>query len=145
LQALDKLRPLALLLLRLALGIIFISHGYPKLFVNPHQTAAMMQHAGLPGYFAYIAGILEFFGGILLIFGLFTQIVGLIFAGEMAVAILKVHLPQGPILAVKNYEFPLILATAAFVLATIGAGLFSVDHLIFGMRARSAGRGKSKN
>jgi hypothetical protein len=35
-EALEKLRPLALLLLRAALGVIFIYHGYPKLFVNSH-------------------------------------------------------------------------------------------------------------
>jgi putative oxidoreductase len=144
-QVLDKLKPLALLLLRLAMGLIFISHGYPKLFGNPHQWVGNFEHLGMPGYFAYVAGILEFFGGMLLVAGLFTEIVGLLFAIEMTVALVKVHFPQGPLLQVKNYEFPLMLAVAGFVLATIGAGIFSLDQAIYGMRGRSPSRSKPKS
>ncbi len=36
---LDSLRPLGLLVLRMALGLIFLYHGYPKLFSAPRQTA----------------------------------------------------------------------------------------------------------
>jgi len=141
-QSLEKLKPLALLLLRLALGIIFISHGYPKLFVNLWGTVQMFQHMGFPGYFAYIAGVFEFFGGILLIAGLFTRIAGFLLACEMAVAVARVHIPQGPITQVKNYEFPLALATACFVLATVGAGLISLDHAIYRGGGARAAKGK---
>jgi putative oxidoreductase len=131
-QTLEKLKPLALLLLRVALGIIFMTHGYPKLFMHTQQAMQFFASKGFPGYFAYISGVLEFFGGLVLILGLFTRIAGLLLAGEMAVAIVKVHLPMGTILDVKNYEFPLALAAGAFVLATIGAGIISLDHAIFG-------------
>jgi hypothetical protein len=33
---------------------------------------------------------------------------------------------------VKEYEFPLAVGAACFALATVGAGLISMDHLIFG-------------
>ncbi|MGC1687613.1 MAG: DoxX family protein, partial [Candidatus Acidiferrales bacterium] len=89
---LEKLKPLALLLLRLGLGIIFVSHGFPKLFGHSQQWIVAFQHMGFPPYFAYISGILEFFGGLLLIAGLFTQIAGLLLAVEMAIAIWRVHL-----------------------------------------------------
>jgi len=49
----------------------------------------------------------------------------------MAVAIAKVHSVHG-LISVKDYEFPLTIATGCFVLATIGAGLISADHLLFG-------------
>ncbi|HUO34092.1 MAG TPA: DoxX family protein [Candidatus Acidoferrum sp.] len=130
-ELLDRLRPLALLLLRLAVGIIFVTHGYPKLFTN---TSGMMQafvHMRFPSYFVYIAGVLEFFGGLMLIAGLFTRIAAILLAGEMAVAIWRVHLPQGPITAVHNYEFPLALAVASFAMACFGAGAVSIDALIF--------------
>jgi putative oxidoreductase len=133
-EILDKLKPVALLLLRIALGVIFMFHGYPKLFENPHGAGQMFQHLGFPSYFAYIAGVFEVFGGALLILGLFTRIAGLLLAIEMTVALVRVHIPQGPITQVKNYEFPLALGTAAFVLATVGAGMISVDHAIFGVR-----------
>jgi uncharacterized membrane protein YphA (DoxX/SURF4 family) len=48
----------------------------------------------------------------------------------MCVAIWKVHSGHG-YLAVHEYEFPLTLAAALVVLASVGAGLFSIDHLLF--------------
>ncbi len=127
---LEKLKPIALLLLRLGLGFIFIYHGYPKL-VHIHQTVREFPHMGFPPYFAYIAGILEFFGGWLLIVGLFTRVTALLLAGEMAIAIIRVHLPQGGILAMSNYQLPLTLAVAAFALVAVGAGAISLDRAIF--------------
>lgn len=127
---LEKLKPLALLLLRLGLGLIFIYHGFPKL-THIHQTVSEFPHMGFPSYFAYIAGILEFFGGWLLILGLFTRVTALLLAGEMAIAILRVHLPQGGVMAVSNYQFPLALAVGAFALVAVGAGAISIDRAIF--------------
>jgi len=128
---LNKLRPLALLLLRLGLGIIFIYHGFPKLFTHMSEAATAFPHMGFPSYFAYIAGIVEFFGGCLLIVGLFTRIAALLIAGEMAIALIKVHLPQGGPLAIGNYQLPLALAVSAFTLVALGAGALSLDRLIF--------------
>jgi putative oxidoreductase len=79
-----------------------------------------------------------------LILGLFTRIGALLLAGEMAIAVLKVHLPQGPITEVKNYEFPMVLAVACFALATIGAGLISLDHAIYSGGGRSPRRTKDR-
>ena len=138
-KALTSLQPLGLLLVRVALGIIFIFHGYPKLL---HQGAGMqgffVQH-GLPGYFVYVAGILEAFGGGLLILGLFARAAGLLLAIEMAVAIWKVH-SGGGVMDVHNYEFPLTLATACLLIATTGAGMISLDWPLFesgGNRSRA--------
>jgi len=128
---LEKLSPLALLLLRCGLGIIFISHGWPKL-AHPQQAFEFFRQSGFPGYFAYVAGVLEFFGGLLLIAGLFTRIAGLLLACEMAVAIWKVILPHATYLSVGQYQLELALATGAFALATVGAGAISIDHLVFG-------------
>ena len=49
-QSLEKLKPLALLLLRLALGIILVYHGYPKLFTHTHETMQGFEHMGFPAY-----------------------------------------------------------------------------------------------
>ena len=129
-KSLNSLQPLGLLLLRSAVGIIFVYHGYPKLL---HQGAGMQgfftQH-GLPAYFVYVSGMLEVFGGGLLVLGLFARLAGLLLAIEMGVAIWKVHSSAG-ITAVHNYEFPLALGTAAFAIATVGAGMLSLDWLLF--------------
>lgn len=128
---LNGLQPLALLVLRVCLGIIFVYHGYPKLV---HANAGMQEFFvmhGLPGYLVPVAGILESFGAGLLMVGLFTRPAALLLAIEMGVAIWKVHSGHG-YLAVKEYEFPLAVGAACFALATVGAGVISMDHLIFG-------------
>jgi putative oxidoreductase len=127
---LEKLKPVALLLLRWALGLIFIYHGTPKLFGNPQPYLEFFSRIGFPSYMAYVAGVVELFGGALLIAGLFTRVAGLLLAGQMGVAIWKAHMGKG-VLAVNEYEFPLTLAVAALTLAAVGAGAISLDRAIF--------------
>jgi putative oxidoreductase len=133
-KKLEMLRPLALLLLRWGIGIVFIYHGYPKV-AHSQQWTQSFAHMGFPSYFAYIAGVLELLGGALLIAGLFTRVSGLLLAGEMAIALWRVHLPQGSLLNVGNYQLPLLLAVAAFTLAAVGAGAISLDYAIFRNKA----------
>ena len=128
-KSFNALQPLGLFLFRAALGLIFFSHGYPKLTHGGGMQNFFIQH-GLPGSFVYVAAVLEVFGGILLVLGLFTRGVALLLAIEMAVAIWKVH-SAGGYLAVHNYEFPLALCTGCFALATVGAGMFSLDYPLF--------------
>jgi putative oxidoreductase len=130
-KSMRTLQPLSLLFLRLVLAWIFVYHGYPKLV---HSTEAMRQSFmahGLPGYFVNIAAILECFGAGLLFLGLFTRPAALLLCIEMCVAIWKVHSLHG-IMSVRDYEFPLSLAAASFLLGTVGAGTFSVDNIVFG-------------
>ncbi|PYU73131.1 MAG: hypothetical protein DMG49_06680 [Acidobacteria bacterium] len=136
-KSLNSLQPLGLLILRLVLGLIFFSHGYPKVAHSaPGMQAFFVEH-GLPGYFVYISGVLEVFGAILLVLGLFTRAAALLLAIEMGVAIWKVH-STASYLAVHNYEFPLAMLAGSFALATVGAGLLSLDHPLF------EGGGKSR-
>src|SRR5258708_27251753 len=123
-KSLNSLQPLGLLVFRVALGLIFFSHGYPKL---AHSAAGMqgsfVQH-GLPGYFVYISGVLEVFGAILLVLGLFTRAAALLLATEMGVAIWKVH-STGGYLAVHNYEFPLAMLAGSLRAPPPRPGVFS--------------------
>ena len=134
---LASLEPVGLLLLRLALGLIFFTHGYPKLTRPAAPVAAMFVEHGLPAQLVYVAGVLETFGGILVVAGLFTRPAALLLAAEMAVAIVKVHGGHG-IMALHEYEFPLALAAGALALATTGAGRLSLDGALFPGRAGRA-------
>jgi uncharacterized membrane protein YphA (DoxX/SURF4 family) len=136
-KSFNSLQPLGLLVLRLVLGLIFFSHGYPKLAHSATGMQGFFVQHGLPGYFVYVAGVLEVFGGILLMLGLFTRGAALLLAIEMGVAIWKVH-SAGGIYAVRDYEFPLVVLAGSFALATVGAGLLSLDHPLF------EGGGKSR-
>jgi len=145
LKLLNSLQPFGLLGLRIALGIIFIAHGYPKLahLRGGAQMQSFFVEHGLPGYFVYIAGVIETFGGGLLLLGLFTRAAALLLAIEMCVAIWKVHSGHG-YLAVHDYEFPLTLAAACFALATVGAGMISLDQPLFERGGASGARKKAE-
>ena len=84
---LDRLQPLALLALRLALGVIMIAHGYHKIFVGMSHHVETVRHLGLPGWMAYPSAGAEFFGGILVLLGLLTRIAALGILINMLVAI----------------------------------------------------------
>jgi putative oxidoreductase len=69
-RTLERLRPLALLLLRCGLALVFIYHGYPKLFGNTATFVRAFGEIGIPSYFVYIFGIVETLGGLLVALGL---------------------------------------------------------------------------
>ncbi|HET9784653.1 MAG TPA: DoxX family protein [Terriglobales bacterium] len=134
----DRLRPLALTLLRLAVGVVFLSHGWGKVSDLPKWSGNFI-HMGFPGWVAYCIGPLEFVGGALLVLGLFSRLVGLLLAGDMLVALLKVHLPGGPLFPTGRFEEVMILSAAAFTLFAFGGGPVALDRVFFGgRRSRSA-------
>jgi putative oxidoreductase len=143
-HGMEKLRPITLFLLRVGLGVIFLYNGYPKFFGRRLEHINEMVHINhLPAYFVYIAGVLELGGGAMLVAGLFTRMLGLLLAGEMAIAMWKgEHFFAHP-LAVDHYELALALGVGAFALATFGAGSLSLDGILFG-KGRSPRGAKSK-
>ena len=126
---LEKLLPLALLLLRCGLALVFVYHGYPKLFGKTAVFVSAFQRLGLPWYFVYIAGAIEVFGGLMLLLGLYTPVAAALLLLDMGAAMWKYNFNEG-IYAVREYELPLVLGLAALALATTGAGPFSLDYLI---------------
>lgn len=114
--------------LRVGLAVVFIAHGYPKLFKKEGFLGASQFFESInikPGKFwVIVVGVLEFFGGILLFAGLFTQLVALLLAFDMLVAIWKVKFKNG---LVNGYEFELILLFSALALVVLGPGAFSLD------------------
>jgi putative oxidoreductase len=141
---LEKLKPLGLLILRLALGASFMFHGYPKLS-DPARWLKAFPGFGFPSYFAYISGILELFGGGLLVLGLFTCGTALLLAIEMGLVLGRTKIPVVGIHAFGQYETPLLLGAAALVLATTGAGVISFDAFTFESRQKAPKKSKSKD
>ena len=129
LRFLERLRPLALLLLRCGLALVFLFHGYPKLFGKTAVFVSAFKGIGLPAYFVYIAGVIELAGGLMLALGLYTRLAALLLLLDMIAAVWKYNLSEG-IYAVGEYELPLVLGLAVLAVATTGAGAFSVDDLI---------------
>jgi putative oxidoreductase len=138
-NSLNRLQPLALLVMRLVLGAIMIAHGYHKVFGGFHHHMDMVGSLGLPHWLAYLSAGTEFFGGIGIVLGLFTRFFSLAFVIEMAVAIWKVHFKNG-LMGNGGYEFPLALATIAFALLCFDGGPWG---LTFGGRSGGARKTKS--
>jgi putative oxidoreductase len=128
LRQLDRLQPLALLVLRLVLGTIMIAHGYSKVFGGFSHVHDMVQHLGFPGWMAYLLAGTEFFGGILMIAGLLTRFVAVAMLIDMSVAIWKIHWHNG-LKGPGGFEFPMSVAAIAFALIFFGAGPIALDSM----------------
>jgi putative oxidoreductase len=128
LRYLDRLQPLALVVMRLALGAIILGHGYHKVFGGLHHHAQFVASLGLPAWTAYLSSFTEFFGGLLVLLGLFTRVAAFAICIDLFVAIVKVHLHNG-LMGNGGYEFPLALAALAFALTFFGAGPIAIDHI----------------
>jgi putative oxidoreductase len=131
LRVLDRLQPLALLVLRISLGAIMVGHGYLKVFHGLSQHAHMVAGLGLPSWLGYVSAFTEFLGGIALLAGILTRLAAFLVCVDLAVAIWKVHWHNG-LMGNQGYEFPLALAAIAFTLIFLGAGPISLDHVLRG-------------
>lgn len=123
---------LALLILRLVVGAIFIAHGAQKLFVfGLEGLQGAFGQMGIPaaGVVAPLVAVGELAGGFALMAGVLTRLVGVALALIMLGAILIVHLSAG-FFAPEGIEFPLVLLGGALALAVGGAGAWSVDAVL---------------
>jgi len=139
LDSLNRLQPLALLVLRLVLGAIMIAHGYHKVFGGFHHHMDMVGSLGLPRWMAYLSTGTEFFGGIAIVLGLFTRWFSLAFMIEMAIVIWKVHWKNG-LTGPGGFEFPMALAAIAFTLLCFDGGPWGLTFVGGSGRARKSGK-----
>jgi putative oxidoreductase len=128
---------IALLGLRLVVGLTFSAHGAQKLFGafgghGINGTAGFFEQIGLrPGRLsAWAAAAAELFGGLAIALGLLTPIAAAGLIAVMTAAVLTVHLKNGFFVGNQGYEFNLALSAAVFALAGIGAGDWSIDNAL---------------
>ena len=127
----EFLKNLGLAFIRIGLGIIFIRHGFPKIFKGPAEwqwLGQQMSYLGItffPLFWGFMAACAEFFGGIALVVGLGTRPFALLLAFVMLVATLM-HLGKGD--PWGYISFPLSLFVVFIGLAIAGGGLFAVDN-----------------
>ncbi|WP_088040554.1 DoxX family protein [Bacillus sp. EAC] len=127
-----------LLMIRLVIGLLFIGHGAQKLFgwfsgYGLKGTGGWFESIGMkPGVtIALIAGLAELIGGILFAFGLLTPVAGILIAGTMAMAIIKVHAPNGIWATSNGYEYNLTLLVVAISVVLTGPGKYALDTFLF--------------
>lgn len=120
---------IALGLIRIAAGVIFFAHGYQKFFMMGIEgTTGFFTQLGvpLPGIAAILVASLELVGGLLLVAGFMTRLIAILFAIDMATAILLFHSKHG-FFVPMGVEFVTLLLVSAIALAIAGAGAFSID------------------
>jgi putative oxidoreductase len=129
---------IGLLIIRLVIGLLFVGHGAQKLFgwfggYGLKGTGGWLESLGMkPGVtMAMLAGLAEFIGGILLALGLLTPLAGIMIAGTMVMAIVKVHGQNGIWATSNGYEYNLTLIAVAIGLALIGPGQYALDSFLF--------------
>jgi putative oxidoreductase len=134
LRYLDRLQPLALLLMRLVLGAIMVVHGSHKVFGGLHHFVQMVGGMGLPAWLGYVSAFTEFLGGLLILAGFFTRPAAFAVCINLCVAIWKVHLHNGLTGSPDHpgFEFPLAAAALAFALIFFGGGPIAIDHILRG-------------
>lgn len=147
------MKSLALLILRLVIGGIYVIHGIPKLmggegkgdalpadvkenlgpgFVNfmekggIEQTAGMLDAIGIPNpkRMAWVVALTEFVGGLFLILGIKTRPASLALTAVQVVAIKRVHQQEG---LVGGYEYNALLGASTLALAFAGPGKIAKD------------------
>ena len=130
-------RDLATLVTRVAVGVVLFAHGWQKLFTNGIDgTAAFFDEVGVPAASAaaWFAAVVELAGGAALVLGLAVPVVGLVLLVHMIGAFAFVHAGAGLFVDQGGYELVLVLGAASLLLAAVGAGRYSVDHLLTGRR-----------
>jgi putative oxidoreductase len=121
--------PYAALVLRLALGVMFIAHALLKVVVfTIPGTVQFFESVGFPGFFAHVTIAAELGAGVLLVAGLATRWVALATI-PILLGAAWVHLPNGWVFSAQGggWEYPVFLAVAAFVQFLLGDGAYALS------------------
>jgi putative oxidoreductase len=131
----------ALTLLRIGVGAIFVAHGWQKLS-DIQGTIAGFAHQGIPNptLMVDLAILGEFFGGLGLALGALTPLAALGPLLVMAGAIYFVHRENGLFGQNGGWEYPLTMLLVTLYFVTHGGGPLSVDALVTKNRSRPARR-----
>ncbi len=117
------------LLMRLSLGVMFVAHGFLKIFVfTLPGTVGFFESQGFPGWMAYAVVAAEVGGGALLIVGFQVRWVSLALIPVLLGA-LSVHWGNGWLFTSEGggWEYPLFLVAATLAQALLGGGAHALN------------------
>ena len=126
-----------LLILRLGVGLIFITHGYPKMAgkgtdpkVNRQGLENSIRRLGLPfpHEMAIVVGTIQFVGGLMLWLGLGTRLAAALLAVIMLVASARNFFEKQ---FLGSADWPFSLLTSLTALVFLGGGALSLDWFLF--------------
>ncbi len=117
----NRFTPYAAVVLRFAVGAVFLSHGIQKWHTGLAGVGNFLHSLGIPfaPVFAVVVIALETVGAVCLLLGIMTRVIALGLAIEMAVAIPLAVLPRAP-------ELEALLLAGALALVALGDGPLSI-------------------
>jgi len=127
-----RLMDIAILLVRVTVGVIMLTHGMQKLFgvfggPGVKGFAGALGNMGFSAtlFLAWAVALIETLGGICLIAGIFPRAAAALIAAVMAVAIIKVHGSNGLFASNGGFEYPLLIFAVCISILLTGGGKFS--------------------
>ncbi|MBM3358209.1 MAG: DoxX family protein [Betaproteobacteria bacterium] len=124
--------PYAALVLRIALGVMFIAHALLKYYVfTLPGTVQFFESLGLPGPLAYVTFYAELIGGALILAGAGSRWVSAALI-PVLIGATWAHAGNGWIFTAPNggWEYPAFLTVVALAQALLGDGKFAVSTLL---------------
>lgn len=125
----ERLHDVSILIARVAIGFIFVAHGYQKLVLNGLEaTIEGFDGMGVP-FPELTAGLtagIELVAGAALILGVALQLAGVLLAAVMTGALVITHWPEFWV-SDGGVEFVLALAVASLMIGFSGGGALSLD------------------
>ena len=122
----DKLGPYAPVFLRLALGIVFIYHGWGKVFGAEAGMGASWMGDKMPAIVQILVSWGELIGGAAILVGFLTKLAAAGIAIIMVGAIVTVHGANGFGMQNSGYEYNFVLICMCLALMGLGSGPLSV-------------------
>ncbi|MCB4767573.1 DoxX family protein [Ancylobacter sp. Lp-2] len=120
--------PYGVFILRVALGLMWISHALMKYVVfTVAGFAGYLDSLGMPGALAGPVILAELIGGVLIVAGLYARHVALVMIPVM-VGAMSAHLGNGWLFSVPGggWEYPAFLIATSFALWLLGDGAFAL-------------------
>ena len=123
----NRFTPYAAVVLRVAVGLIFLHHGLMKVHMGVTGVAGFFHGAGIPfaTIFAGVVIAFETAGAVLLILGVIPRVIAMGYVIEMAVAILVILLPNH-----QGFELEALLLAGSLSLVASGGGPLSLQGMM---------------
>lgn len=128
----NRTAPLAALVLRIALGVMFLAHALLKYYVfTLPGTVQFFQSLGLPAVLAYATFWAELIGGLLILAGVYGRWVSFALV-PILLGALWAHAGNGWTFSAPNggWEYPAFLAAAAIAHGLLGDGAYALSNLL---------------
>lgn len=133
-HSLDRFRPIAMLVVRVTVGAVFLIHGIDKFDSGISMVEGAFSNWGvpLPGLTAPLVAVVEVVGGAALILGAGTRLAAMALSAVLVGALLYVKADLGVISTepMPGAEVDLALLAGLVALIFTGPGTLSVDGAV---------------